>query len=126
MDLIEIRLACGKKVGALNIIDSHTGFQVVWPIQGKRANQITSNDVLLHYEMAWSHWANLSQRFGTDPGSEFRGVFEGFCASIGRPLNKSGTEEHWAMGQVEVAGRVWKTAFKKTAAQHHLCEKEWA
>ena len=87
----------------------------MWPLLLGEMAAVTSEQVVVSFETAWSHWANLPQRVRTDPGSEFRGVFEGMCRATGVLLDKSGTEAHWAQGQVEVRGKIWRASFEKSS-----------
>lgn len=122
LDLLEVTIDEGDGrttgVAGLNIVDSHTGVQVVWPIK-KTLAAVTSEDVLTALELAW-HWAPPTKRFTIDPGTEFEGIFAEACTSLGIPCSATGTEAHWQHGQVEVLGGIWKTGFHKLASQHCL------
>ena len=55
LDLIEVELTCGAKIGCLNIVDHHTRFQIVWPLPVPMC-EISSGDVMVAFEQAWGHW----------------------------------------------------------------------
>ena len=66
----------------------------MWPILIGEMGAVTSMQVVETLEVAWFHWAGHPQRFRTDPGSEFRAMFEGMYKHLGLLLDKSGTEAH--------------------------------
>ena len=53
-DVIEMQLSDGTKISGLNMLDVHTTFQVVWPMF-KEAHLLTSEDLLVAYELRWAH-----------------------------------------------------------------------
>ena len=103
-----------SQVAELNMVDAHTGVQVVWPIRKPLAS-VTSDDVLIVFELGWGSWGPPPGRFSADAGKDFEGILEQFCASMGVPKVKAGTEAHWQAGSVEIHGGVWKSTFMKLA-----------
>lgn len=128
MDLIEIALKehSGRTVpiAGLNMVDAHTGFQIVWPIR-KALSSFLAEDVLTAFELGWASWGKIPERFSVDAGTEFKGIFRQFCGAMGISLVAAGTEAHWQQGQVEVHGGVWRLAFQKLAALHSLTTEDY-
>ena len=123
-DLIEVELSDGEKVSGLNIVDIHTGFQVVWAIR-KPSAQVKSMDLLVAFEMAWGHWAQYPESVKCDAGTHFQGIFAGFFQALGVPIANTGTEAQWQNGLIEVSGRAWQRAFEKTVTERQLTSKDF-
>ena len=103
LDLIEVTLLEGGKqttqVSGLNMVDAHTGVQIVWPIK-KPMSSVEAKDVLNAFELGWGSLTPEVKRFSADAGIHFEGIVTEFCKSMGVPLVPSGTEAHWQQGQV--------------------------
>ena len=118
-DLLEVRLADGEKIAALNLVDRHTGFQICWPLF-KPMSQVTSEDARLALELSWASWADLPDLLAVDQGREFMGEFAGLLKSHGIPVTTTGTEAHWQAGEVEIHGKVWKQNFAKMVEKFQI------
>ena len=94
-------------MGALNIWDHHTGFQISWPLF-KKTSEVTAADTLLVLELACGSWADLPEMITTDQGTEFKREFAAVIKSHGLRLQTSGVESHWQAGEVEARGKAWK------------------
>ena len=124
MDLIEMALSDNSKITGVNMVDEYTSFQVVWPINCPMA-QVTSEDVLLAFELGWSSWAGDPQGFAVDQGKHFLGHFAGMSRSMGIPLIPIAGGAHWQAGHPEAHGRVWKLAFEKESSRLGWGQKDF-
>ena len=122
MDLVEVTLADDSTIAGINMVDEHISFQIVWPINSAMAN-VTSEDVLLAYELGWASWANDPLEFALDQGRHFRGRFAEMASLMGIPLRPIAGGAHWQAGHPEAHGKIGRNAFHKEVSRQGWSQK---
>ena len=124
LDLIELALADESRITGVNMVDEYTSYQVVWPINSPMSS-ITSEDVLLTYELGWASWADDPTEFAVDQGRHFLGHFSAMSRACGIPLVPVSGSAHFQAGHPEAHGKVWKTAFEKESSRLGWSQKSF-
>ena len=119
LDIIFLDTAETKGHLALNMVDIASSYQVVMPIDNRRADTVADA-----FYKHWASWAGIPGKLVLDLDTCFRDSFWDLTNADGIAMRCAAGQAHWQNGIAERYGGAWKAMWDRLLEEHTLLDAD--
>ena len=123
LDVLEVKLADGRRVSILNAVCLGTTFQQCWIVR-MGGGTPTSSVCLREFVKCWTNWAEWPSMFTTDRGVHNRGIFASTSRRNSCYFREAGLESPEQIGRVERRGALFKSLLRRVITEHNVTTED--